>query len=81
MGGWGELYLSLFWIFGISLTLQSPFTDEYIVNTPAELPHCAVLVCVGTHTAGSLSGLRLTTAVLLLEDRKPSVIASSHKHI
>ena len=24
MGGWGELYPSLFWIFGIVLTLQSP---------------------------------------------------------
>ena len=24
VGGWGELYPSLFWIFGICLTLQSP---------------------------------------------------------
>ena len=24
MGGWGELYPSFFWIFGIFLTLQSP---------------------------------------------------------
>ena len=25
VGGWGELYPSLFWIFGICLTLQSPY--------------------------------------------------------
>ena len=25
VGGWGELYPVLFWIFGIRLTLQSPF--------------------------------------------------------
>ena len=27
LGGWGELYPSLFWIFGICLTLQSPFSS------------------------------------------------------
>ena len=27
VGGWGELYPSLFWIFGICLTLHSPLVS------------------------------------------------------
>ena len=33
MGGWGELYPSFFWIFGIFSTLQSPFSWSSVDNS------------------------------------------------
>ena len=51
VGGWGELHPSLFWIFGIYLTLQSPLILERLP------PHLFLVVSVH-HGVESVVGAR-----------------------
>ena len=55
MGGWGEVYPSFYWIFGIFLTLQSPLVQHQLSNVRVDnsiavdgylLSECVVSFCL-----------------------------------
>ena len=64
-GGWGELHPSLFWIFGIFLTLQSPLSEDALRNTTTRPTDRAEAFVVGdTVHAHRIVWTRVTNAIV-----------------